>query len=336
MRRLSMILAAVTLGFGLHLTGETALEAQQPCPDGGEIRFTTDVPGGCGVDKLAPDANGMIPGIMAPGSDGSLHLRFRVTEDGTVQIAGEGPEVPGATLVYLDAEQGTYRTFDLGPLEADTMTQPNVDRIHRWMQTEIDSDVPPEAVLAYLADVDSLKFATRASRIRRVALPDLPRSNLDVEVEEDAPDNDPRRQQSDCEQWVVMTLRTTDFLLIPMVDTKNDTSVVTRSGRRWMQIRGSCWATNPSPIGTTWHTSSCYATPYFWTTRARSRVYHQAYNDDFLLGLGGRHVVRHWVYANFDNLGIRQWPTYSFSNSGPSQGTFITYVVGSHSEGSCR
>ena len=324
--------AAVCLAVALS----GALEAQepQPCPDGGDIRFAVGGVGGCGPEEPALDLGGMVPALMDPMSDLDINLRYRVEEDGTVRGSGEVPAGSEAVLISLDHARGTYRTFDLGSLYADSMTQPNTDRIHRWMQTDLDSDAPPEAVLAYLAEVDSLKLETRASLLRARYLP--ARSNVTTDIEIEETDPEPQPQQQDCEQWAVMTLQTSDIVMIPMVRTKNDTRVSFRNGRRYMRILVSCWATNPSRIGTTWHTQSCRGTPTFYRTRARSRVYQAAYNDDFFFGAGGRHWIRHWIWAHFDHLRNVQGTTFDFRYSGPSGGTFMTAILGRHDQSTCR
>ena len=338
MQRLSATLAALVLGFCIHASFGLVLEAQQACPDSGVISFAAGSGSGCGDSEPAPSRSRMIPGIMDRGSDVALDLRYLVGGDGTVVASAVLPEQAGAMMSYLDHERGIYRTFDLGALDTLSTTQGNIARIHRWMQIEFsDAETPVEAVTAYLNEVDAIKLTTRAELLRGTS---LPRSNLTAEVvvEEDTP-YDPggatTQQQRDCEQWAVMTLETSDIVWIPMVRTKNDTRVRFINGRRLMDMRILCWGVNPSRIGTTWHTAACRWDTLFWRTRAESRLYHAAYNDDFNLGASPRHWVRHWIDAQFDHVRNRQTTLWNYSYSGPSGPTFNTSVIGRHSQSTC-
>jgi hypothetical protein len=332
MRRL---IAALVIGICLHLGFGSPLDAQEPCPDTGSLHFAAG--GGCGPVMAAPNRAAMVPGLLDRGSDVVLDLRYMVDRDGTVSASAVMPEGVVAVMTYLDPDRGVYRTFDLGSLDTPSATQANIARLHRWMQTEFpDAETPVEAVAAYLSGVDALKLSTRAELLRMRLPARRNATTTSTSTTEEDVELDPElQQQRDCEQWAVMTLETSDIVWIPMVRTKNDTRVNFINGRRLMDQRLNCWAIPNSPIGTTWHTASCVPGQTFWRTRAESRIYHAAYNDDFNLGASPRHWVQHWIWAQFDHLRNIQGTAWDYRYSGPSGPTFNTSVLGRHDESTC-
>ena len=120
-----------------------------------------------------------------------------------------------------------------------------------------------------------------------------------------------------------------------MVDTRNDTLVNLIDGHPYMSIGAICNPHSPTAAGTNWYASACQADPLFFVGRSYSRVYHRAWNTDFLSGTLGTHTVSHWLKDNFDHIRHQQWASYTVDYTGLVSGTFGTVVLDRRSGDNC-
>lgn len=153
---------AALMSVGLLVVGE----AQTPtCPSGEIIIETSSGGAGCGTREDVPDVS--LNGVMSTGSDVDLGLRYAI-DDGVATVSVTPPAGTEAFLVRFDPTRGTYRSFDLGALDAQANTPTNRARIHRWLTADLGYQEPTLAHIgAMLADVDASKNTTLAESLRR-------------------------------------------------------------------------------------------------------------------------------------------------------------------------
>lgn len=122
---------------------------------------------------------------------------------------------------------------------------------------------------------------------------------------------------------------------IPLVETRNDTTLNLVNGHPHMTIVARCWVQEIRWV-TRWETEACDPWPSFPTLdHSYSVVYHQAKNENFLGGLPRRHTVRHWIYADFIHSTGRRWATFYYNTQGNLADAFRTVILSNGSGGTC-
>ena len=310
MRRLSAALAALVLGICLHLAlGGSPLVAQEPCPQG---TITVNGTGGCGQPaERAPSP--ALPARAEAGSDRGFAVQYSVTAGSDLEISVATRA--GAFLIGFDPQLGTFRAFDLGRMGTFANSSSNVSRIHGWLRSRPGSGAATRtAVSALLASVDADKNEALADSLRQAQVQAL---------------------QQDCEDWVLGIMRTIDAVLIPLVRTKNRSVLTVVNNHPYMNLTAECWSANPSSNGTHWYKLSCQPLVQFYTSYARTLVFHHAYNSDFLDGEVGETHVRHWVNAWFQYASGAQDATFDYRVTGLLSGILFTGVQEEDSGGTC-